>query len=88
MAVKAIAITRGIIYPDGDGTTFTLVVQVAGIESGNAQNFDQEITGLSPTIATITFDQTIKDAVKARLISQYSYTFGLLDSVRLIGALL
>lgn len=88
MAVKAVIITRGIIYPDGDGTTFTIEVQVAGIEPESPQNFDQQITGLSPTITALTFEQTVKDAVKSHLITQYGYTFGLLDSVRLIGALL
>lgn len=88
MTVKAVAVTSGAIFPDSGGTTFTLRVQVAGLESGNTQNFDQDISGLSPTITALTLEAAIRDAVKTKLVTDYGYTFGLLDTVRLIGALL
>ena len=79
MAVKAVALPHE-MYWEG-ATTFGLYVQAIHL---NATNDSTTIgmTGLSPDITELAFEQAIKDAVKAE------FGLGTFDTVRLIGATL
>jgi predicted transcriptional regulator len=88
MSVKAVALVSNIAVDNANAGKFKAVVSFAGLESGNTVNGIVELTNVSPTIAATFLEQDIKQAVKDELINVHSYTFGLLDSVRLIGALL
>lgn len=88
MSVKAVALVSNVTADLANAGKFKTVVSFAGIESGNLVNGYVELTNVSPTISATFLEQDIKQAVKDELVNNHSYTFGLLDSVRLIGALL
>lgn len=85
MAVKAVA--RVVEIYQQDATNFKLNIRwvgmVAPFEDGGFV-----VEDIDPTIAAVTLETAIKTAVKDYLIANKSYTFGLFDTVRLIGALL
>lgn len=70
------------------GNLFKIVIQYLGLVSTNRVNTVIELAGLDPTISSVTLELGIENLVKNDLITNYGYTFGLLDSVRLLGALL
>lgn len=86
MTVRAVCNIAGL---EADtGSYFKIVVQYLGLDSGNRVNNVIELPGLDPTISSVTLELGIENLVKNDLVTNYGYTFGLLDSVRLLGALL
>lgn len=86
MAVKAACIAAGV--QSEAGGKFKLIVYYAGMDTGNPVDNALVISGLTGSLTSLQLEQTVKDAVKDELINNHSYTFGLLDSVRLLGALI
>lgn len=86
MAVKAACIAAGV--QSEAGGKFKLIVYYAGLDTSNPVDSAIVIPGLTGSITSLLLEQTIKDAVKDELVNNHSYTFGLLDSVRLLCALL
>lgn len=88
MSVKAVVLVRNIgtdIPPSPTG--FTIGLGVVGMESGNELSKDLFLTGVDPTILSLTLEQAIKNAVRSDLITNHGYSFGIFDTVRLITAL-
>lgn len=87
MAVKAVCIVNAVAHSTNAGL-FHAILSYAGIESGNALTGSLTLLDISPTITAATLEANLKQAVKDELVNNHGYSFGLLDTVRLIGALL
>lgn len=87
MTVKAVC-TLGQVIPDpGDPTKFDVMVNIAGLDSTTPVNAQVPFGPFAATISAAYLSDDIRDAVKTYLTNNYGYTFSLLDSVRLLGAL-
>lgn len=89
MAVKALAIVSNVQCDSVNAGKFYMQGHYTGIESGNLVNQTFfNIGNVDPTVAAVTLEQAVKQFVKDELTNNNGYSFGLLDSVRLLGALL
>jgi hypothetical protein len=88
MTVKAVALISSIRF-DGTGPNFRLIVNYSGLDStpGCVDSYI-EMFNVDPSITSATFEAGVKQAVKNDLTTNHGYTFGLFDTVRLIGATL
>lgn len=84
MAVKAVCIVS-FLFPKSS-TEFTAEVNFASLPDSPGLSGTLTVD-LEPGALAVTLETAIKDAVQTYLEGQ-GVTFGLLDSVRLIGALL
>lgn len=87
MAVKAVCIVNAVAH-SSTGGLFHAILSYAGIESGNQVTSSLTLLDISPTISAATLEANLKQAVKDELTNNHGYSFGFLDTVRLIGALL
>lgn len=88
MTVKAVALVSS-IRVDGTGPNFRMIVNYSGLDSSpGVVDAYVELFNVSPGVAAATLESAIKQAVKDELTNVHGYTFGLFDTVRLIGALL
>jgi len=84
MTVKAVCVVFAVTPKSS--TEFTAEVSFASLPDGTGLSGNMTVD-LDPTISSVTMESIIKAAVKAYLQGQ-GVSFGLFDSVRLIGALL
>lgn len=84
MAVLGIALVTDVYYDTT--TTFGASIKYAGI--GAIAEGSINLTGISPTITSGLFQAAIANGVKSALISSFGYSFGLFDTVNVIGATL
>lgn len=87
MTVKAVCLVNAVAHSSTAGL-FHAIISFAGIDSTNLVTSTLTLLNISPTITAVTLEANIKQAVKDELTNNYGYSFGLLDTVRLIGALL
>lgn len=86
MAVKGIAIITDVNWEGED--TFNVQITYIGMTNASEVKGAFNLVELSPTISALTFESNVKSAVKDKLIADHGFSFGPLDSVRLIGATL
>jgi hypothetical protein len=84
MAIKAVCIVTGVV-PD-TSSTFGVSISFASIPDGSGLSGNMDVTGLSPSLLPTAIEAQVTGAVKSYLQGQ-GVTFGLLDTVRMIGAL-
>lgn len=82
MAVKAVA-TPIYVAPSSTGT-FQVDLRVAATDSSTA--FSLSVPNIPGNILQGLLDSAIKQAVKDELINNYGFTFGLLDTIVLLGS--
>lgn len=88
MTVKATCIVNAVAPSTTVNGAFHAIISYAGLEVGNTAAGSITLLDVNPTIAAAFLEADIKNEVKNYLIANHGYTFGLLDTVRLIGALL
>lgn len=88
MAVKGVCLVNAVAPSTNVAGAFHAIISYAGLETGNTAAGTITLLDISPTITAATLEADIKTEVKNYLIANHSYSFGLLDTVRLIGALL
>lgn len=88
MAVKAVCTVYYVQYDPSNAGNFRANISIAGLESGNEVDTSAFLDDISPTISAAFLEADIKQRVKDHLTNSFGYSFGMLDSVRLIGALL
>lgn len=88
MAVKAVCVLYYVQYDPVNSGKFRANISIAGIDPGNAVDTSVFLEDISPTISAAFLEADIKQAVKDHLTNNFGYSFGMLDSVRMVGALL
>lgn len=88
MAVKAVASVYFVNSDSGHSGKFKCNISMAGIVPGNLVDATIQIDDVDPGITALDLEAAIKQAVKDELINNYSYSFGLFDTVRLIGGVI
>jgi hypothetical protein len=88
MSVKAVALVNNVDYDASNSGKFVATVVFAGIEPGSLVHGFIYVDNVDPAIAAVSLEQALKQAVKDELVNNHGYSFGLFDSVRLVGALL
>lgn len=87
MAIKAVCTAYYVQYDPGNAGKFRANISIAGVVSGNEVDTSVFLDNLDPGILAVNLEAGISNAVKAHLTNNHGYSFGLLDTVRLIGAL-
>lgn len=87
LVVKAVCSAHYVTVSGSDATKFMVTSSIAGLASGNPVTTTIEIGPFAANIGASYLSDEIREAVKDYLINSHGYTFGLLDTVRLIGAL-
>lgn len=89
MAVKAVAV---LYFVNSDSTNtgkFKANIAIAGIDpTPGLVDTSVFLDNIDPGITAVNLEAAIKQRVKDELTNNYGYTFGIFDTVRLIGALL
>jgi hypothetical protein len=87
MAVKAVAIVKDVVVKDA--TMMCAIVKFV-INDASPSEDTVYVEGTKEQIAGLTatsFLQAVRDAVKAKMISDYGFTFTGNDTVRVIGSM-
>jgi hypothetical protein len=88
MTVKAACNVQNVFPDPSNSGKIRLIIDVAGIDPGpGIVQTSILLDNVSPTISSVFLEADIKQGVKDELINNHGYTFGLLDSVRMINAL-
>lgn len=88
MTVLAVASAYFVNSDPVNSGKFMVNVSIAGIVSGNRVDESIQLDNIDPTISSVTLELAIQTLVKNELTTNHGYTFGLFDTVRLLGALL
>lgn len=89
MSVLGIALVNAVQQDSVNNGKFYLGGMYTGIDPTNRVNQTSfNIGNVDPALTALQLEAAIKQYVKDELTNTYGYTFGLFDSVRLIGALL
>lgn len=89
MTCKAVCLVTSVQQDSVNDGKFYIDFMYTGLEPSNRVNQTfKSIGNVDPTITAATLESAIKQTVKDELTNNNGYSFGLFDTVRLIGALL
>lgn len=89
MSVKGVCLVNSVRPGSSDSTKLRAVIVYCGLDATSPvdQSFI-EIDNIDPGIVAVSLEAAIENAVKNKLINDHGYSFGIFDSVRLIGGLI
>ncbi len=88
MTVKSVSMVNNLAPDPTNAGKFIVTLVFSGLEPGNLVNSFIYVDNVDPAITAVLLEQALKQAVKIELTNNHGYTFGLFDTVRLVGALL
>lgn len=85
--IKGVCLLGDVSVDSANPGQFVAYGDLVGTDAANPVQTRFTVPNLSPAILSSTMQSAIQSACKDILINTYGYTFGLLDSVRLVTAL-
>lgn len=85
--IKGVCLLGDITVDSANPGQFVAYGELVGTDAANPVQARYTVPNLSPAILTTTMQAAIQAECKNILVTTYGYTFGLLDSVRLVTAL-
>lgn len=85
--IKGVCLLGDISVDSANPGQFVAYGELVGTDAANPVQTRFTVGNLSPSILSTTMQAAIQSACQGILTTTYGYTFGLLDSVRLVTAL-
>lgn len=85
--IKGVCLLGDISVDSANPGQFVAYGELVGTDAANPVQTRFTVGNLSPAILSTTMQSAIQTECKNILVNNYGYTFGLLDSVRLVTAL-
>lgn len=84
MAIKGVATITGVLYDPANPGDIRVQMVGCGLDTSNLVNVSVFATDVPSGLVPSLLDSALKNAMKNKLINDYGYSFGILDTINLV----